>query len=242
MGGIVRWFLDGAEELPGQTPMPAHAVQWMTGEAGTSIRWTVGVRNFASLTAVCSELTRATLPIMLHFFSGGWFEERHDTAAEAIARIEALMMRGDVVLPGRIFVRASEPHARTMPATLHEVWQSKAVPHDLAVHCVLEPDSGSFVVVDVGRSSAIGRVWGTSPSSWPCLPMGAYGASATDAYFRAVEDGQPRYDQVVAALRFPDENLRWVSYHRIIQPERSVHGRLAVSVVSEYGDVGFHVI
>jgi hypothetical protein len=244
MSGLLRWFIDGAEYAPGQSigPMPPHAVSVAEGEAGTAVRWLVDAANIASLIAVCIMLGHSAPPFVLHFYAAGWFEERHERASDAVRRIEELLMRGDGFLSSRIFVKPADPVLSAMPQPLQEAWACQAVAEEAAVRCIRDLDSGAFVVAHVGSQSPIGRVWGTSASSWPCLPTGHYAAAATRTYEEVLESQKARYEQVLAALRFPDHVLRWVPYHRLVMPDPAAEKAQGVVIVSAFAEVPFRVL
>ena len=214
------------------------AVRLVSGPAGTELRWVVASPHVGSLFSAEAMLQYLQAPVMLRFYVAGWFEERLETVEEAAGRIRALVMNADRHLSSRVFVHEPDVSSARVPGLLQDVLREKAVGAEHSVECRYEPELDGFVVCRVGERSAIGRIWGTDQSTFPCLATGALGRSASQSYGRAVSQGVPVYEQVIAALRFPDQTLRWVPYHRVILPiaERRVR------VASEYGDVDFRVL
>lgn len=245
------WIMDGKiTDSPG-IPDEARAWQFMNEKgavrltaspAGTEVRWVVASPHVLSLFAAEALLGELQGPFMLRFYVGGWFEERFDSGGEAADRIRSLVMHADRHLTSRIFVQSAEPHSATVPEPLLEVWREQAVARDDAVECRYEADLDGFVVRHVGARSAIGRIWGTDPTSFPCLATGALGRNASLSYSKAVSLGAPLYEQVLAALRFPDQSLNWVPYHRVILPVACAGASPVVLVASEYAQVDFRVL
>ncbi len=245
------WIVNGAPQVAEIHSDPARewrlldeqgAVRITSGPHGTELRWVVAAPHVLSLFAAKAMLEYLDGPFMLRFFSAGWFEERFGDVQEVRDRISALVMHADRHLTSRVFVEARDPESAGIPELLRHVFRDQAVAREQAVECCYEPEIGGFVVSHIGEHSAIGRIWGTAPSSFPCLATGAFGYSASQSYGRAVRERQPVYEQVIAALRFPDETLHWVPYHRVILPVETGPSRQSVMVACEYADVDFRVL
>lgn len=181
-------------------------------------------------------------PFVLRFFAAGWFEESYCSLDEVRGRIGALVMHGDRHIISKVFEKPSQPNEVRTPELVRQVLRDMRPPEEHAIECRYDAEQDSFVVSRIGVHSTIGRIWGTDPTTYPCLATGAFGNSASSAYKRAILAGIPVYEQVIAALRFPDQTLRWVPYHRVILPRASRLGGHAVAVVSEYADVDFRVL
>jgi len=244
MAGWRRWFRDGREvhEPDASSQKRKEIVRLLQGELGTEVRWHVHAPNVAALFAVTLTLSECQTPFILRFNCGGWFEERHETVQSAVTRIHDLIARGDRFLPSRVFVEEMTPDPGEMPDVLKDVWLGVGAAEDFAIRCLFDSQSGSFIVNHVGPSSPIGRVWGTNPTSAPCRNSGAFGVSANHSYLRAIQQGRPVYEHVVAAFSFPDNALRWVPYHRIILPQHEVGSANSVLVVAECAAVNFKVL
>jgi hypothetical protein len=245
------WIVNGKPQAEALQASPVHewdmmnrsgAVRLLSGPEGTELRWIVAAPNVMSLFAADAMLDYLDGPFMLRFFSAGWFEERFSTAEQVRSRISALVMHGDRHLASRVFVDAPDPKSVRIPEFLKEVLEERAAPREQAVECRYEPEVDGFVVSHIGARSAIGRIWGTDPSSFPCLATGAFGQSASLSYSRAVRERVPVYEQVIAALRFPDQTVHWVPYHRVILPVEGRRNSETVDVVCEYADVDFRVL
>lgn len=218
------------------------AVRLTTGPHGTEIMWVVTSPHVLSLFSAEALVDTLDGPFMLRFYAGGWFEELFSEAGEVHRRIAELVMHGDRHLASRIFVMSPEPDPLRLPQLLQEALQDGAAPSDMAVECRYEPAADAFVVCHVGAKSAIGRIWGTDVSSYPCLATGPLGQNANQSYRRALAEGTPIYEQVIASLRFPDQEMRWVPYHRVIVPLGRLGAGQNVAVVSACAEVDFRVL
>ena len=218
------------------------AVRLTSGYLGTEVKWVIGSPHLASLFVAEAMVEDEDGPCVLRFYAAGWFEERYANCCDACQRMRALAMHGDRFFTSRVFEKPSVPNETYTPEIVRQVLRDLRPPLDNSVECRFDPHSDSFLVTHIGHNSTIGRIWGTDPNSFPCLATGAFGSSATSAYKRALDAGNPVYEQVVASLRFPDETFRWVSYHRAIVPMARKSMPSAVTVVSEYADVDFRVL
>jgi hypothetical protein len=254
MAGRHYWLVNGKiwdDSGPGNSDPAAAwslmsdrgAVRLISGPHGTEMRWAVAAPHVLSLFAAEAMLAYMDGPYMLRFYAAGWFEECYNDLAEVRRRLGALVMHGDRHLASRVFVRAPEPAQARVPDILREVLRDGEAPRELAVECTFEPDLDAFVVRHVGARSAIGRIWGTDPTSFPCLAQGPLASSAGQSYQRALNARAPIYEQVMAALRYPDDTLHWTPYHRVILPLCEPGARTqAVQVVSACAEVEFRVL
>lgn len=220
----------------------AGAVRLTAGDLGTEIKWVVASPCVSSLFAAKAMLDNSDGPFVLRFFAAGWFEESFDSPADVRARIGTLVMHGDRHIISKVFERPSLPDEVRTPELVRQVLRDMHPPSDHVIECRYEENQDSFVVSRIGERSTIGRIWGTDTTTFPCLATGAFGNSASLAYKRALSSGRPVYEQVIAALRFPDLTLRWVPYHRVIVPRVSRGNEQSVVVVFEYAEVDFRVL
>ena len=225
-----------------EAALEAGDVRVVTGELGTELKWKVHTPCIASLLRAVHFLQSAKPPYVLRFHAFGWFEEIYNESWNAVRRIEEILTRGDRHFTSRAFVREADPHAVELPKVLRESLETRTPPEDYTVECALDEVSHNFVVDKVGPKSAIGRVWGTITSSYPCQPTSRYGDAVSEAYEKVINTGQPHYDQVLAALRLPDNQVHWVPYHRVIFPKHRDHGVPAVAIVSEIARVEIKVL
>lgn len=220
----------------------AGAVRLTAGDLGTEIKWVVASPCVASLSAVEALLDGTDGPYVLRFFAAGWFEETYRNAVDVHIRVAALVMHGDRHIASKVFEKPSLPDGVLTPEIVRQALHDLHPPSELAIECRYDEVQDSFLVCRIGELSTIGRIWGTDPTTYPCLATGPYGSSASAAYKRALATGLPAYEQVIAALRFPDQALRWIPYHRVILPRIAHSGAQTVSVVSACADVDFRVL
>jgi hypothetical protein len=81
-----------------------------------------------------------------------------------------------------------------------------------------------------------------SPVSYACKSGNSYDEVVSEAYTHVLRSGKPRYDHVLAALRMPDNVVRWVPYQRIVVPRQNSEHSLSVSVVAEIAKVEINLI
>jgi hypothetical protein len=249
---LVNWVEHGvmaSEQAVGGEPIDRlHArrfeqgfVRVVSGPLGTEIKWMIGSPCTASVLRAVLQIAKSPPPYVLRFHLIGWFEEVYALASDAVHRMEDILARGDRYFPTRAFLREGNPLDADVPPVIRESIASLAPPEDFIVECTVDGVSSSFVVDKVGPKSAIGRVWGTLTSSYPCQPTSRYGDTVSEAYAEVLRTGVPRYHQVLAALRMPDNQIHWVPYHRVIFPKHRSGGP-AVAVLSQIAKVDIKVI
>ncbi|MBI2719528.1 MAG: hypothetical protein HY245_02680 [Rhizobiales bacterium] len=217
-------------------------VRVVTGKLGTVIRWSVMSPCFSSLFYVAEWLMDLPAPYMLRYFLCGWFEERFESAGAVNCRILEIVMRGDVHLMQRVFVREFPPSSTMMTPLLREVWMDGNAQPDYSVDCIYEESSGRFRVERIGPKSTIARLWGMAPVSYPCVNGGSYDRTVGAAYGEVLRQGRPRYDHVYAAMKTTDGTTMWIPYQRVVIPRhRSGAGR-SVTVVTEIGKVDIQIV
>lgn len=253
MSGWQVWIKFGVTvtktSRPDKGDVSADQLRWTEGQvrlttspSGTEIKWAVDTPCFSSLYSIMDCLVDTDPPYILRFHAMGWFEEIFVTAEDAIRRIETIMVRGDRYFTSRAFVRVVDPKESNMPPVLRESLERRTAPDEYCVECAYDESSHNYVVDRIGPKSAIGRLWGTYTSSFPCQPRSKYGDAVSAAYKNVLQEGRPHYDQVLAAMRLPDNQVHWVPYHRLIFPGSRRRGMDTVSVVSEIAKVEFSVI
>jgi hypothetical protein len=253
MRGRISWIRAGVLDRAPQkedTPSPtleeksldSGDVRIVTGELGTEIKWKVQTPCFSSLLRAVHFMQDAKPPFILRFHAFGWFEEVCREAWTAIQRVEEILARGDRHFFSRAFVQNADPHAARLSPMMRQALETHVADEDYTVEVVLDETTHSFVVEKVGHKSAIGRVWGTITSSFPCQPTSKYGDAVSEAYEHVLKTGKPHYDQVLAALRLPDNQVHWVPYHRVVLPKVREDGIPAVAIVSEIARVEIKVL
>lgn len=217
------------------------SVRLTTGDLGTEIKWEVSSPCVASLFRTIQWLPTVKPPYILRFLAIGWFEEVCQTAEAAIKRIEQVLARGDRYFTTRVFIEQHSPESGIMPEVLQSAIQGRNLAEDYAVDCSFDLDSHLFKVERIGPQSAIGRVWGTFPTSYPCQIEGSFGDPVNATYQDVLRTGKARYDHVLAALRLPDNAVHWVPYQRVVVP-RTVEGKHGVKVFAQITKVDIQVL
>ena len=216
-------------------------VRVTSGSAGTEVKWAVQSPCVTSLFVAKEWLQSHNSPCVLRFYAGGWFEEFLDDAYQAGERIEDTIMRGDRHVSSKIFIQKVEPNGKNLTPLLAESLNNPDAVKDFAVECVLEENTGQFLVETIGPRSAVAKVYGTFLHSYPCQSASSYSQTVSEAYAEVVATGRPRHDHVLAAMRMPNNEIFWVPYRRMVLPKHD-SVRPSVTVISELTPVDIHLI
>ena len=212
------------------------------GPNGTEIKWSVFSPCFASLYYILEWLPSAQLPIVLRFYLSGWFEEICTSVDQATTRIEQVLSKSELHLTKRTFVEEFDPKGRMMPPMLQKTWHDHTVYPENSIDFIYDKRSHNFQVDRVGSQSTIARLFGMSPVSYPYVRGGSYDDIVYEGYAHVLRSGKPRYDHVLAAMRMPDNVVRWLPYQRLIVPSQSDAAVPRVSVITEIADVDIRLI
>lgn len=218
------------------------AVRVTTGPLGTEIKWSVFSPCFASLYYILEWLPSARKPIVLRFYLSGWFEEVCTSVAQATNRIEQILSKSELHLTKRTFVEEFDPKGRMLSPMLQRTWHDHTVYPENSIDFIYDERSHNFQVDRVGSQSTMARLFGMSPNSYPYVRGGSYDDIVYEAYTHVLRSGKPRYDHVLAALRMPDNVVRWLPYQRLIVPNQSDAAVPRVSVITEIADVDIRLI
>jgi hypothetical protein len=210
------------------------------GPEGTRIRWVMFTANWASLLFAKEWVKSFFGPYQLEYFNAGWFTETWLDAGQASARIDHLIDRSDTRLSSRVYVQSRTPHLSQLPPALRMCWEAGEGPESSTVQCQLDATSGKTHVNFIGSDSALAKVWGATPVSYPCLPGNSYDRAVSASYHEVVRTGRPHYDHVLASMVHPGGEILWSSYQRIVFPHRTLRNN--VVVVSEAAPVAIAVL
>lgn len=221
-----------------------HMVKILSTDNGTSIKWCMGSANWTSLLFALTFLRVSMAPYTITYMNMGWISEQFETAEEVMDRVEALLCKSDVHFSQRTYTRAFSTDDKAMPEKLRAILDKGDAADDESVTCVIDMNKDSSSVERVGKKSVVGKIWGVSPVSFPCLSGNTYDRIVSRSYFEAVRIGRPVYDHVLAVMVKPDGEHHWVGYQRVIIPDLS-EGRLSqrhVRVVSELAPVNIRLL
>lgn len=212
----------------------------VTGD-GTEITWSLFSPNWASLYVLAESLEYYPVPYRLKYFLAGWFAEIIDDGDAARQRILDLLSKSDVHLTTRTFVKEVNPEGYgPVPDQLREAFSDRALPPERSLECVYDNSSGRFFVERIGPSSTIARMWGLSPTTFPCRTGHSYDQIVSRAYRKVLKTGLCHYDHVLASMMVDQTKSVWVPYQRVIVPHRFPDGRQGIAVMSELADVDIH--
>lgn len=220
----------------------AGQVRLTTGKRGTEIKWIVMSPCNASLFATTIVIKDASAPFILRFFAAGWFEEFYESIDEVTRRIETIIARGDRHFTCHTLVKQFDLKKSKLSPLIQGCLENRQTTKDYAVECVYEDTTKQFHVEKIGAKSAISRVYGPFLSSFPCKASGAYGDKVSEAYSEVLNSGKPRYDQILAAMRMPNNEVLWVPYCRLVLPHQKPNAQHSVLVVSEISPVEIQLI
>ena len=249
MTNCIQWVQDGRIVAPPPGADPGQPIEerdllqrcgyvkLVEGEGGTTIRWSMFSRNWASLYFAAEWLQGAFGPYQLQYYSAGWFNERHEQPWMAADRIHHLLHKSDVHLSQTVYIRQITESSRTVPPVLQKALKDNAASEDVSIDCAYDPSSQRFRVARVGPQSTIAKLWGLNPVSYPCLIGHSYDEAVSRAYPLVTRSGEPHYDHIYAAMASARGDVVWVPYQRVVLP--LVHGRSrkGVRVVTELAEV-----
>jgi hypothetical protein len=217
-------------------------VKLSVGRGLTEIKWMALAANWASLLIAKEWVGETPGPYTLRYFVSGWFSETIRDAGHAARRIDEIMAKSDIHLVSRVYVRELDPGKVALPQTIMQTLDSKHAPPEFSIDCVLDESAGRFRVERIGAKSAIAKLWGLSPVSFPCINGGSYDFTVAQAYRKVLKTGAPHYDHVLAAMLRPDGEPVWIPYQRLVLPNSNRPGRRRVTVVSEVAPVDITVV
>ncbi len=188
---------------------------------GISITWYMAVANWSCLYFVSEWISAFQGPFELKFFNAGWFEETYQTSKAAKKRIDQLVCKSDVRLSARVYTRDFFGSTTRISDELVDLLKTGEPDQEKAIVCHVDTDYGKVDVESIGKKSLMAEIWGDTHTSYPCQTGHSYDKSVSKAYFRALNENRPIYDQVLASMVKPDGNIHWIGYQRIIFPKLS---------------------
>lgn len=245
----IYWVLDGRivpppAEIEGCSAAEERDLLQRTGlvkitesEQGTTIRWTMFSRNWASLFFTAEWLQASFGPFHLQYYSAGWFNERHDQPWAAADRIHHLIHKSDVHLSQTVYIRKVPETRRGVPEVLQKALRENAASEDVSIDCAYDPSSQRYRVARVGPQSTIAKLWGLNPVSYPCLIGHSYDEAVSRAYPLVTRTGEPHYDHIYAAMASAKGDVVWVPYQRVVLPLINGRRNKGVRVVTELAEV-----
>jgi hypothetical protein len=214
-----------------------------TSSKGTIIRWVMFGSNWSSLFFLNDFIMACTGPITLRYFNAGWFEETVSSCEAARQRLETLTCKSDIRFAQRTYVEKFDTKTPSISPKLKSVIESSAIEDKDAVVCHIDIDREITTIENVGDNSALAKVYGISPVSFPCQTGHSYDRVVSRSYYEAVKSGRPIYDHVLASMVRPDGEVTWMGYQRLIVPEaKKMTGSARVKVVSELADVDIKLL
>ncbi|MCA3560576.1 MAG: hypothetical protein IOC82_06045 [Aestuariivirga sp.] len=249
MATCVHWVLDGRIVPPppqaeGDPVIDERDLLQRTGfvkmtgsEQGTSIRWSMFSRNWASLYFAAEWLQGAFGPYQLQYYSAGWFNERHEQPWSAAGRIHHLIHKSDVHLSKTVYIHKAAGCGCRTPPLLQKAIRDNAASEDVSIDCAYDPSSQRYRVARVGPQSTIAKLWGLNPVSYPCLIGHSYDEAVSQAYPKVTRTGEPHYDHIYAAMASARGDVVWVPYQRVVLPLVQGRNKKGVRVVTELAEV-----
>jgi hypothetical protein len=177
-------------------------------------------------------ITNYNGPFKLIFFNAGWFEEVYETPEQAKRRIDQLIGRGDVHLSSKVFTRDFLGSISPVAWELVQLLKQGGPDESKAVICDVDVAREKVEVQIVGKASVLAGIWGEAPISYPCQTGHSYDRIVSKAYFRAVNENRPIYDQVLASMVKPNGNVHWIGYQRVIFPTHQKSGNSRLVAVN----------
>ena len=190
------------------------------GDKAVSITWYMAVANWSCLYFVAEWISPFQGPFHLIFFNAGWFEESYQTSRAAKNRIEQLVHKSDVRLSARVYTRDFFGSTTRISDELIDLLKTGEPDEDKAIICQVDADIGKIDVESIGKKSLLAEIWGEAHTSYPCQTGHSYDKTVSKAYYRALNENRPIYDQVLASMVKPNGNIHWIGYQRVIFPRQ----------------------
>lgn len=217
-------------------------VRVTTGPLGTEIKWSAFSPCFGSLFHAAAWIDSVPGPFILRYYLSGWFEDILETANAARERIEQIISKSELRIVKRAFVQSTENVGRSVPKLIQQAIDQPDRIHDVSIKCFYDEHAKKFKVSHIGVQSTIARFYGMEPVIYPYVNGGSYDEIVCEGYTVALNSGRARYDQVLAAMRMPNNIIYWVPYHRYIIPNAKERNRDSVTVVTEIAPIGFSIV
>ena len=198
-----------------------------------TLRWYARGKNWASLFLASDWMQSFPGPFTLNYYILGWFSETYANVVDARDRLFDLIAKSDVHLSSTIYVREADKGREDIPSLLKIALRDKDADEAHSIDCVYDSESGRYRVNRVGPESSIGKHYGLSPISYPCLTGHSYDHVVSQIYPVVTRSGEPHYDHVYAAFRMPDGDVNWVPYQRVVLPLSANRGKKGVRIVTE---------
>lgn len=209
-----------------------------TTPAGTSCKWVMFGANWTSLYVLRELLSTYVAPYTFEFFNTGWFNETFQSVTDARLRVDQLISKSDVRFSTRTYTRSFSTSDHAMTPRLKSMWNSGGLDESSSVHCTINTELEQTVVDYIGPNSALAKVWGVSPVSYPTLSGHSYDRVVSKSYYEVIRTGRPHFDHVLAAMVRPDGIVQWLGYQRLVFPKSGTkNGLPQVSVACEFADV-----
>ena len=202
-------------------------------DGAVNLRWYTFGRNWASLFFAHQWIEVFPGPYAFNYHVSGWFSETYDNLTDAGDRLLDLIGKSDVHLSSSVYIQDGNMSRGDIPNLLKIALSKNQADEDTSVDCMYDPQSGKYKVNRVGKESSIGRNYGLSPISYPCLTGHSYDQVVSRAYHHVTRTGEPHYDHIYAAMAAPTGDVLWVPYQRVVLPLRNGRGKKGVRIVTE---------
>jgi hypothetical protein len=193
-------------------------VKIASSKSSITVQWYMSSANWASLFFAMKWITNFNGPFKLVFFNAGWFEETYDTTEQTKRRIDQLVGKSDVHLSSKVFTRDFLGSISPVAWELVQLLKQGGPDEGKAVICEVDVAREKVEVQHIGKGSVLAGIWGQAPMTYPCQTGHSYDKIVSKAYYRAVNENRPIYDQVLASMVTPNGNVQWISYQRVIFP------------------------
>ncbi len=207
-------------------------VKIQTSTSMMTIQWYMSAANWASLFFTMKWIAHFGGSFKLVYFNSGWFEEVYTTANQAKRRIDELIGKSDVHLSSKVFTRDFLGSISPVAFELVQLLKQGGPDESKAVICDVDLAREQVEVQHIGKESVLAGIWGDARMSYPCQRGHSYDKIVSKAYFRAVNENRPIYDQVLASMVKPDGNIHWIGYQRVIFPTAHKSGSLRTVAVN----------
>jgi len=234
-------------------------VRLVESRQGLVCSWDVKQAWPGALEAAASYLRLAGRPVKLHFYFGGWHEEQFADPEVAYQRLQAtrryaqaeplqrphavrrpLTEARDARRPYGKLLRALEASGGILTRRLQQSLGVNGLMRRIVLIEECEP-GGSLLLRHVGEDSALARFYGhrwardAVNRPFELQPFAAgHLRSLAVAYRTTLEEGEARFDHVRAPIARGAEELRWISYKRLLAPHLLPDGQRGLMLLSDF--------
>lgn len=207
----------------------------------TTVRWDPLHADQSSIDAAIERVQESGAATTLRFYKSGWFKEYYGTAQDAIRRMHEIQALQHVDIARPAFIREQAYETEKLPPLIKSMMRHSHFYKAFAIENFLDERDNQFLPSYSGRRSAtsqvLGEDWIEKGSLDECMVNQPSVDELVCAYSDVLDKWTPRYDQVIVALAFENDEPKWVPYHRVTVPRKAYRGGWGTASLIALGNV-----